>query len=535
MLVLGTPAATAAVPESLRTTVLALHAEHQQQQPSPTLRLYLGADMDGRWLRRVEIRQQGLPPYLYEFSDVESRALAEGGYYRIDNPIIGAADAPITISVLARTEHPHPASNALVAHYTLAGATGDLSLTLRQGLLGSLSLSPDAQSSSSEQRDARYAAFLDASGRGVEAAALRAGLPPLPAALPPAVARDPVEHYNAAIAALNQGDPLPLAALGSADADSVVALALRDAANLALGYHYLRHRQGDAARQALQQVRSPGPYDRPALLGLGWALLVPAADDAARPSFIGQLSTQWQPGDSEQSPQARRDMPFRRHDAQTGLSARAEPLQQALVIWDKLTGRDPLDPAVQEAALAIPYALDHLGDHAQALQRRQRAITLLEGARAQLRMARAQVNAGQLEQWLVAEAAPQQAGHGWRQWWADLHRDDDRAWTLSLLDNPQIARHLAALREARSLQALVAADLETAAGSEIASRLRALQPALTAAASEAGAALRNAALTTLDDREAQTRRYLAEAHYALARSQEHGDMPLLADAAGDAP
>jgi len=135
----------------------------------------------------------------------------------------------------------------------------------------------------------------------------------------------------------------------------------------------------------------------------------------------------------------------------------------------------------------------------------------------------------------VAEAAPQQAGHGWRQWWADLHRDDDRAWTLSLLDNPQIARHLAALREARSLQALVAADLETAAGSEIASRLRALQPALTAAASEAGAALRNAALTTLDDREAQTRRYLAEAHYALARSQEHGDMPLLADAAGDAP
>jgi len=101
---------------------------------------------------------------------------------------------------------------------------------------------------------------------------------------------------------------------------------LRDKANLALGYALLQDGQPRAAKPLLQRIRLEGPFSNKALLGVGWA-------------------------DAEQ-----------------------ENYQRALVPWMELRSRDLLDPAVQEAMLAIPYAMAQLDSISQAADHYMNAI-----------------------------------------------------------------------------------------------------------------------------------------------------------------
>jgi len=102
--------------------------------------------------------------------------------------------------------------------------------------------------------------------------------------------------------------------------------ALRDKANLALGYALLQDGQAYAAKEPLQRVRLEGPFSSKALLGVGWA-------DAEMNNF-----------------------------------------DRALVPWMELRGRDLLDPAVQESMLAIPYAMAKLDSISQAADHYLNAI-----------------------------------------------------------------------------------------------------------------------------------------------------------------
>jgi hypothetical protein len=61
--------------------------------------------------------------------------------------------------------------------------------------------------------------------------------------------------------------------LGQQGGVGPVAAALRDRANLLLGYHDLQRQAYQDARTFLQQVRLSGPYSRAALLALGWSEL----------------------------------------------------------------------------------------------------------------------------------------------------------------------------------------------------------------------------------------------------------------------
>ena len=106
--------------------------------------------------------------------------------------------------------------------------------------------------------------------------------------------------------------------LGRLDPLNEEIASLRDKANLALGYAYLQNRQPDAAKVPLQRVRLDGPFSNKALLGVGWA-------DAENDNY-----------------------------------------RRALVPWMELGSRDLLDPAVQEAMLAIPYAMAKLESISQA-------------------------------------------------------------------------------------------------------------------------------------------------------------------------
>jgi hypothetical protein len=102
--------------------------------------------------------------------------------------------------------------------------------------------------------------------------------------------------------------------------------ALRDKANLALGYSLLQDKQPIEAKEPLQRVRLDGPFSNKALLGFGWA------------------------------------------------DAEVENYRRALVPWMELRGRDLLDPAVQESMLAIPYALAKLDSISQAADHYLNAI-----------------------------------------------------------------------------------------------------------------------------------------------------------------
>ena len=55
------------------------------------------------------------------------------------------------------------------------------------------------------------------------------------------------------------------------DAERPELLALKDRANLALGFAYLQANEPAKARVALERVRLNGPYSNKALLGTGWA------------------------------------------------------------------------------------------------------------------------------------------------------------------------------------------------------------------------------------------------------------------------
>ncbi|MDB5971876.1 MAG: hypothetical protein JWQ90_4326 [Hydrocarboniphaga sp.] len=120
-------------------------------------------------------------------------------------------------------------------------------------------------------------------------------------------------RYNLGVALLRAGRTAEgekqLEQVDHSDLQAEEQQALRDRANTALGYSYLQARQWDAARTALRRVRLAGPSSNQALLGLGWA--------------------------------------------ESGL----EHDRDALVPWMELASRDTGDLAVQEALLAVPYAM----------------------------------------------------------------------------------------------------------------------------------------------------------------------------------
>ncbi|MGD9598532.1 MAG: hypothetical protein AB7G76_13195 [Steroidobacteraceae bacterium] len=131
-------------------------------------------------------------------------------------------------------------------------------------------------------------------------------------------------RFNLGVALVRKGQ-LPdadryLTSVGEMAAATPEMLALKDKANLALGFAYLQAGQPANAKVVLERVRLNGPLSNKALLGAGWA-------DAALGDF-----------------------------------------ESALAPWLELRDRNLLDAAVQESWLAVPYAYGKLGANAQAAE-----------------------------------------------------------------------------------------------------------------------------------------------------------------------
>jgi len=136
--------------------------------------------------------------------------------------------------------------------------------------------------------------------------------------------------FNLALAHLRRGERERglslLREIGDSPMESEEDKAIRDRANLVLGYLMLEAQKPDAALEALRRVRLYGPSSNQALLGAGWA------------------------------------------------SLQKEQPEQALVAWQQLAERTSNEPAVFEVQLAIPYALAKLDAQQQSLQGYRRAI-----------------------------------------------------------------------------------------------------------------------------------------------------------------
>lgn len=112
---------------------------------------------------------------------------------------------------------------------------------------------------------------------------------------------------------------------GNAEREYDEGSALQDKINLALGFAYLKDGDAGEAVTMLDRV-GEGMWSSKASLGQGWAAVE-----------LGEYQT-------------------------------------ALAAWETLDGGDPLDPAVQESRLGIPFAYAKLGDEQRALEGYRDAI-----------------------------------------------------------------------------------------------------------------------------------------------------------------
>ncbi len=173
-------------------------------------------------------------------------------------------------------------------------------------------------------------------------------------------------EYNLGIALFRGGREIEgaeyLAEVGRMNTSDPELLALKDKANLALGYALLGQEETNKARAFFQKVRLRGPFSNKALLGFGWSHAM-------------------------------------KKDYETALSS-----------WLELRSRKKTDSAVYESMLAVGYALEQLKAYPQAMQSYLEAIQLFKDEVARLDVAIQEVQTGKLMNFLVSQALGDERG-----------------------------------------------------------------------------------------------------------------------------
>lgn len=192
-----------------------------------------------------------------------------------------------------------------------------------------------------------------------------------------------------------------LDAVGLLETGSPELIALRDKANVAIGYAQLQAGRPAAARLALDRVQLAGSQASKALLGAGWA-------DAAEGGF-----------------------------------------RTALVPWLELHGRAVQDGAVQESYLAVPYAYAELGAIGQAVEYYEQAIASYDAERVRIDESIAAIRDGRLLQAALATRDDGRAG-----WFSQLAQVPDSPESRYLYHLMAGHEFQEGLKSYRSLQAM---------------------------------------------------------------------------------
>ena len=177
-------------------------------------------------------------------------------------------------------------------------------------------------------------------------------------------------RFNIGVALMRKGRVEEAAklldAVGQMSAPTEELAALRDKANLALGFAWLKENRPADAKAVLQRIRLEGPQSNKALLGVGWA-------DSADRQFT-----------------------------------------KALVPWMELRDRNMLDAAVQESYLAIPYAYAQLDATRQAAEQYTLAVNAFGEEAARIDQSIAAIRSGRLLDAIAQNDKADQAGWFWQ-------------------------------------------------------------------------------------------------------------------------
>jgi hypothetical protein len=163
---------------------------------------------------------------------------------------------------------------------------------------------------------------------------------------------------------LADADPF-LTGVGTMLASTEEQRALKDRANLALGFAYLQANEPAKALPALERVRLNGPYSNRALLGTGWA-------EASLGDYQGALGP-----------------------------------------WMELRNRNVLDAAVQESYLAVPYAFGKLNANAQSAEYYESAVESFDAENGRLDAAIARIEQGDMLKRVLTSGRSGTEPYGW--------------------------------------------------------------------------------------------------------------------------
>ncbi|MEQ1581243.1 MAG: tetratricopeptide repeat protein [Steroidobacteraceae bacterium] len=190
--------------------------------------------------------------------------------------------------------------------------------------------------------------------------------------------------------------------LGKSVAPNQEMAALRDKANVALGFALLQANRPAEARLILERVRLRGPQSNKALLGLGWA-----------------------------------------HSSE-------ERYREALAPWLELQNRDLLDAAVQESYLAVPFAYARLSANRQAANTYVHALDLFREERVRLDQSIEAIKAGRLLDAILENDAAGQQGWYWQL--AELPDAPETRYLYHLLASNEFQEGLKNYRDLKDMQ-----------------------------------------------------------------------------------
>ncbi len=213
-------------------------------------------------------------------------------------------------------------------------------------------------------------------------------------------------RFNLGVALIRQ-DRLDAAAplldgLGMSSAASQEMAALRDKANVALGFALLKANRPAEARVMLERVRLRGPQSNKALLGLGWA-------ESSENHF-----------------------------------------REALAPWLELQNRDLLDAAVQESYLAVPFAYAKLSANRQAADTYVHALGLFREEGMRLDQSIAAIRAGGMLDAILQNDAV--GAQGWYWQLAELPDAPETRYLYHLLASNEFQEGLKNYRDLKAMQ-----------------------------------------------------------------------------------
>lgn len=282
-------------------------------------------------------------------------------------------------------------------------------------------------------------------------------------------------QFNLGVALVRKGRMNDAAAMldgvGRMQTSDEELLALRDKANLALGYAYLQADRPQEAKPVLQRVRLEGVQSNKALLAVGWA-------DSAEQNY-----------------------------------------REALVPWMELHGRNLLDAAVQESYLAVPYAFAKLNANAQAVDYYNTAILSYADESKRIDESIAAIRGGKLLDTLITH--DREGRHGWFWQLENLPQAPESRYLYQLLAGNEFQEGLKNYRDLTFMQRNLAEWSRSlvAFGDMIDTRQAAYDQRLPKI---------DASLSGVDPKELQHKRVELESR--LAEAERSGDVVALATA-----